>query len=289
MATNNNWNNQVLAANSQIILNAGTNGVNISSDASAATINVGTGGAVKTVVVGSTNSTSATTVRSGTGALNVTSTNGALTINSGTGAWGLSTDASATTISLGTGAAAKTLTLGSSNTTSSTTIQAGSGNIVLSQSGTAFTAGAIVTDSSGNVSSVNNATVGYVLTGNGSSTAPSFQVLPAGGMTWSVITANQNASNGNGYICNKASNLVLTLPTVAAAGTLIGVTGMNTALGWTIAQNASQSIQFGTSTTTVGTGGSLSSSQITDSVLIICVVANTTWNVLNSVGNLTVV
>ncbi len=65
--TTNSWNNQVNGSYNQIILNAGTNGVAISTDASAATVNVATGAAVKTSTFGSTNSTSATTVQSGSG------------------------------------------------------------------------------------------------------------------------------------------------------------------------------------------------------------------------------
>lgn len=129
--TTNSWDNQIAGSYNQIILNAGTNGVAISTDASAATVNVATGGAVKTSTFGSTNSTSTTTVQSGSGALNVTSTNGAQTHNSGTGAMGISTDASATTVSFATGAAVKTVTLGSTNTTSATSIKSGTGNIAL--------------------------------------------------------------------------------------------------------------------------------------------------------------
>jgi hypothetical protein len=47
----------------------------------------------------------------------------------------IATEAYATTIDFGTGAAAQTLTLGSTNTTSSTTVQAGSGNIFLDSGG----------------------------------------------------------------------------------------------------------------------------------------------------------
>lgn len=87
------------------------------------------GAGVKTVTLGSTNTTSATTVQSGSGALNITATNGALTINSGTGALGISTDASATTVSFATGGAVKTVTLGSTNSTSTTTVQSGTGGV----------------------------------------------------------------------------------------------------------------------------------------------------------------
>lgn len=123
--TTNSWNNQIAGSYNQILLNAGTNGVAISTDASAATVNISTGGAVKTSTFGSTNSTSTTTVQSGSGALNITSTNGAQTHNSGTGAMGISTDASATTVNIATGAAAKTVSLGSTNSTSSLALKFG--------------------------------------------------------------------------------------------------------------------------------------------------------------------
>ena len=110
-----------------ITANGGT--VSLATDATTSTINVGTGAGAKTSTFGSASSTSATTVQSGSGVLNVTATGGALTINSGTGALGISTDASATTVSFATGGAVKTVTLGSTNSTSGTTIQSGSGNI----------------------------------------------------------------------------------------------------------------------------------------------------------------
>ena len=156
-----------------ITANGGT--VNLATDVTTSVINVGTGAGIKTTIVGSTNSTSSTTVRSGSGALNVTATNGALMVNSGTGALGVSTDSTATTVSLGTGAGVKAVTLGSTNTTSTTNLQAGSGGINIP----AFAEGALITSSAGKISTVTG-TAGYVLTANASGTAPSFQVLPAG-------------------------------------------------------------------------------------------------------------
>jgi len=67
MATNNIWDNQIAAANSVITLNSGTNAINISTDASATTVSIATGGAVKTATFGSTNTTSPTVIKSGTG------------------------------------------------------------------------------------------------------------------------------------------------------------------------------------------------------------------------------
>lgn len=76
MATNNSWNNQISAAKSQIILNAGTNGVVISNDASAATVDVATGAAAKTVTLGSTNSTSSLALKYGTADFTLASATG---------------------------------------------------------------------------------------------------------------------------------------------------------------------------------------------------------------------
>lgn len=110
-------------------------------------------------------------------------------------------------------------------------------------------------------------------------------------LTWSVITADQSVVVSNGYICNKGSVLTLTLPASPSAGDVFAVTGINTALGWKIAQNAGQQIFFGTSATTVGVTGNLASINTRDSVYLVCVVGggSAAWNVLNSIGNITVV
>lgn len=138
------------------------------------------------------------------------------------------------------------------------------------------------------VASVGLATAGFVLTSNGASAVPSFQANTS--LSWSVITIDQTAAVNNGYIANKASTLVLALPATAAIGDRIRVTGINTALGWQIIQAAGQQIFFGTSSTTLGATGTLTSSATRDSVEIVCVVAgaSTVYNVISSVGNLTV-
>ncbi len=131
MPTNNSWNSQISGSFNQIILNSGTNGVAISTDASAATVNVATGAAVKTSTFGSTNSTSATTVQSGSGALNITATNGAITMNSGTGTVAIGNDATAATYNFATGAGAKVVTVGTTNTTSSLALRYGTADFSL--------------------------------------------------------------------------------------------------------------------------------------------------------------
>lgn len=110
-----------------------------------------------------------------------------------------------------------------------------------------------------------------------------------GGLKWTVITgASQAMSVNNGYIANRAGTVAFTLPTTSAIGDMISVTGINTALGWSIAYTTNQQIFFGTSSTTLTTG-SLASTATRDTVTLVCVVANLVWNVISSVGNITVV
>jgi hypothetical protein len=172
------------------------------------------------------------------------------------------------------------------------------GTLVVANGGTGaatFTAYSVLcagTTSTGAFQNVSGlGTTGYVLTSNGAGALPTWQAASGGGLAWSVITADQSITVANGYICNKAGLLTLTLPASANIGDTFEVTGINTDLGWKIAQNANQQIFFSGQSTTVGAGGSLASSLKRDSLRAICVVsgASTVWNIVSSVGNITVV
>jgi|LakMenEpi03Aug12_release.lakeMendotaPanAssembly.Ray.scaffolds.fasta_scaffold55811_2 hypothetical protein len=130
---------------------------------------------------------------------------------------------------------------------------------------------ALLTNTDGGVASFNGLT-GAVL---------------ADAVPWSVITADQTAVINKGYFANKGTLLTITLPTTAAVGSVIRVSGMNAGL-WKIAQNASEVIHFGKTDTTVGTGGYIQSTLARDSVELICCVADNEWNVVSSVGNITI-
>lgn len=109
-----------------------------------------------------------------------------------------------------------------------------------------------------------------------------------GGLTWTVVTgATQAMAVNNGYIANRAGTVAFTLPTVSSVGDIVAVTGINTATGWSIAYTTNQQIFFGTSSTTI-TSGSLASINIRDTVFLVCVTANLTWNVFSAIGNITV-
>lgn len=106
---------------------------------------------------------------------------------------------------------------------------------------------------------------------------------------WSEVTGTTQAAAVNrAYVVNNAALVTVTLPDTAAVGDIVRVIGKG-AGGWLIAQNASENINFGTVTTTTGVGGSLASSHRYDCVELVCSVANTTWTVISSVGNITYV
>ncbi len=111
----------------------------------------------------------------------------------------------------------------------------------------------------------------------------------AGSFPWTEVTGTSaGMAVNNGYIANNAGLVTLTIPTTAAIGDIVRVTGKG-AGGWLIAQNAGETIYFGASTTTTGVGGSLASTLARDGIELVCVTANNDWNVLSVQGNLTVV
>jgi hypothetical protein len=119
---------------------------------------------------------------------------------------------------------------------------------------------------------------------------PLYNPATAGGgaESWDTVSGTtQTAAVNKGYLANNAARVTITLPATASIGAVIRVTGAG-AGGWKVAQLAGQQIHFGNVSTIVGTGGSLQSTAVRDSVKLSCIVANTTWNVVASVGSITV-
>jgi hypothetical protein len=112
----------------------------------------------------------------------------------------------------------------------------------------------------------------------------------ASGIGWTDVTGTTQAMVAdNGYTANNAGLITFTLPATAAYGTGLAVVGKG-AGGWTIAQNSGQNIQIGSTSSTVGAGGSVSSTNRFDSINLVCTTANTTWTVLGGPqGNFTIV
>jgi len=90
------------------------------------------------------------------------------------------------------------------------------------------------------------------------------------------------------YTTNRGAGIVAyTLPAAAAVGDVIEVWG-NSANGWSIAQNAGQTIHILGSSTTTGVGGSLASTTQYDCIRLKCTVTDTDFVGIPT-GNLTVV
>ena len=107
----------------------------------------------------------------------------------------------------------------------------------------------------------------------------------AAGFPWSTITTpTQTLAANNGYVANNATGVAFLLPTVAPLGTSLKITTIN-AGGFTITRNAGQTIHLGIASTTTGLAGFLQSTANYDSIELVCTITNTTWTVLNSVGN----
>lgn len=136
---------------------------------------------------------------------------------------------------------------------------------------------------------VNTLTAGAGVTITNGSGSITIAATGTGNVVWQTITASQTLAVNHGYICiSPGGALSLALPATSALGDIIEVT-LDGATSWTITQAAGQQIRFGSTQTTAGAGGSLASTAAGDTIRMVCQTANLKWNILSSVGNLTVV
>ncbi len=126
---------------------------------------------------------------------------------------------------------------------------------------------------------------GQVLESQGAGSPPVF-TSATNLLSWSAISASQTLVVNNGYFCTGGAALSLALPAVAPVGSTI-IISLDGSTSWTITEQTGQSIRASSKTTTVTTG-SLTSTAQGDSVILICSVANTKWNVVYMIGNITV-
>lgn len=165
----------------------------------------------------------------------------------------------------------------------------------------------LVQSSSAGLLSSSNGTSGQVMIGGGS--APVWAALTAGAgigisngansitltaagsgilPTIEVLSTSASAAINTTYITNNASRVVITLPTVAAQGSVIMIIGKGSG-GWRLAQNAGQTIYFGLLQTLLGILGSVTGLNARDVVQVRCITANTEWQVVSYIGTLTII
>jgi hypothetical protein len=130
------------------------------------------------------------------------------------------------------------------------------------------------------------ASASYVMT-EGAQTINGIKVFTAGvglpcvDQTTTPVTMLVNKA----YSANNAGLVTLNIPATVAVGDTFDISGFG-AGGWLLQANTGQTINFGSSATT--SAGSLASTNRYDCVKIRCAVANNTFVVISSIGNLTV-
>ena len=137
----------------------------------------------------------------------------------------------------------------------------------------------------GNITSpLGTVNVGY------SSPNITIDVVSSSAFMWSIVTSADNVKTlvkANGYIAKGAGVVQFILPAAAAVGDTFWIKGYGNL--WTLAQNAGQSVSLGSLTSTVGVSGSLSATQVKDGIEILCVTANTEFEVIDCIGNPTII
>jgi hypothetical protein len=141
-------------------------------------------------------------------------------------------------------------------------------------------------------SSVGVATWASITAGAGITLTPGHNSLQissvGGGFTWNEVLLNTVAlAADNGYILENVGLTTASLPALCPVGDTIRIVGTTAGL-FRITQGLGQSIKIGSTSTTPGVAGALDSTAIYDVLELLCVVANTTFVVLSSVGNFTV-
>ena len=108
------------------------------------------------------------------------------------------------------------------------------------------------------------------------------------GMLWSTVGAGTPLLVNRGFICTSGASLSFSLPAVSSVGDKVGI-ALDGSTSWTISQGAGQQIRLGNRQTTLGVGGSLSSTVQGDKVELVCVTANQKWICLSSMGNIIII
>jgi len=138
--------------------------------------------------------------------------------------------------------------------------------------------------SNANLISTNTLNFDHCLSTADTNVQAALETLDDACFAWEEVTGTTKAAENNyGYIANNVALVTITLPSTAAIGETIRVTGKG-AGGWRIAQNAGQTIYTAGSSTTTGAGGRLDSTDDRDSIELVCVTADTDWNVLSQIG-----
>ncbi len=234
-----------------------TNGVQVVLQSNGGALNIGTAADATVLTLGNITGATAVNINTGTAGHTVTTTNGVFSVLTGTGAVSISGDASNTTVGLATGAGVKLLTLGSTSGASSVTINTGSAGINIPSF---TTSGALVSTSAGVITDATASTAGFILTSNGSGSAPSFQanavtqgIVTIDGSTGSVTGTTVSIEGTNSNIVTAGSGTAFTIALAnspSVSGTVTAGTGIVATTGGLTATAGGLTVTAGTVTIT---------------------------------------
>mgnify|MGYP001455752046 CR=1 FL=1 len=114
-------------------------------------------------------------------------------------------------------------------------------------------------------------------------------LLGTGMTTWNLISVNTVGLTNNGYIAvSPGGALTVSLPATSAVGDIFELV-LDGSTSWQLTQAAGQQVRLGALTTTLGAGGSLTSTSQGDHIRLVCRTANTLWTAVGYTGVITVV
>jgi len=116
----------------------------------------------------------------------------------------------------------------------------------------------------------------------------SITLSSSGTIPWVLQSASTTLAVNTGYFVSSGA-LLLALPATSAVGDIIEVSLLDSATSFQITQSAGQQIRVGSTTTTLGAGGTLTSTAFGDSLKLVCYASNTLWQCMSIIGNLTAV
>ena len=132
----------------------------------------------------------------------------------------------------------------------------------------------------------------YVLLGNGANVAPTWQQMPGFIKAWVTVSSSTavTIAGDTGYVVTlNGSTAQFTLPTTSTVGHIVKVlaTAAGTSSYFKISCPSGTSILFGTLGTS-GSGGYIISATLYNTIELVCIIANTTWQVTSAVGTFAV-
>jgi hypothetical protein len=141
--------------------------------------------------------------------------------------------------------------------------------------------GVVIAEGTGAFAATAAGSSGQFLVSGGASADPSWQTATPQLTVTPVAGASQAMTSNHSYIANDNALTTFTLPASSAVGDILQIVGsaLNTG-GWKVTYTTGQIIWGPAGSSTVTTGNAASSAAAAQSVTMVCVVANTNFNLI---------